>query len=854
MLLLLTLSTLSTLWPLSLAPPSPTQPHAIRLEGDLTLGGLFPVHARGPAGIPCGPVKKEKGIHRLEAMLYALDRVNGDPRVLPNLTLGARILDTCSRDTYALEQALSFVRSLLPPAGGEGTCPDGSPPRRPPPERLVGVIGASASSVSIMVANVLRLFAIPQISYASTAPELSDPGRYEYFSRVVPPDSYQAQAMVDVVRALGWSYVSTLASEGNYGESGVEAFVQSSREAGGLCIAQSIKIPREPRPGEFAKVIGRLMETSTARGVVLFANEDDIRRVLEAAALANLSGHFSWVGSDSWGAKMAPVQGLEAAARGAITILPKRASVPGFDEYFTSRSLENNRRNLWFHEFWEDDFNCRLPHSEPHGEPHGGPGTPIRKCTGRERIGRDSPYEQEGKVQFVIDAVLAMAHGLHSLLGEACPGGGLCARMDPPDGRRLLAHIRRVAFNGSAGTPVTFNENGDAPGRYDIFQFQGGNGSGTYRAVGQWVQGLRLRAEEMDWGSNTTAPPPSVCSLPCGPGERKKPVKGVPCCWHCELCGGYRYRADPLTCLPCPAHLRPTPNRTACRPTPVLRLRWGDPWAAVPLALATLGLMATAFVLVTFVKHHETPIVKASGRELSYVLLAGIALVYAITFIMVAEPGVGVCALRRLFLGLGMSLTYAALLTKTNRIYRIFEQGKRSVTPPRFISPASQLFITFALSGLQLLASALWLLLRPPHALIDYEMGRTADPEDARGVLRCDMAEGGTLAGLAYALLLMVTCTVYAVKARGVPEAFNEAKPIGFAMYTTCVVWVAFGPIFFGAAQSAERVHVQTATLTLSMSLSASVPLGLLYAPKVYVILLHPERNQTRRPRPDPAP
>ncbi|NWW78478.1 GRM6 protein, partial [Climacteris rufus] len=201
---------------------------------------------------------------------------------------------------------------------------------------------------------------IPQISYASTAPELSDPGRYEFFSRVVPPDSYQAEAMVAVVRALGWSYVSTLASEGNYGESGVEAFVHSSREAGGLCIAQSIKIPREPKPGEFAKVIRRLMETSTARGVVLFANEDDIRRVLEAATLANLSGHFSWVGSDSWGAKMAPVQGLEEAAHGAITILPKRASVPGFDEYFTSRSLENNRRNLWFHEFWEDDFNCRL--------------------------------------------------------------------------------------------------------------------------------------------------------------------------------------------------------------------------------------------------------------------------------------------------------------------------------------------------------------------------------------------------------------------------------------------------------------------------------------------------------------
>lgn len=48
-------------------------------------------------------------------------------------------------------------------------------------------------------------------------------------------------------------------------------------DLGGLCIAQSIKIPREPRPGEFEKIIKRLMETSNARGVIIFANEDDIK-------------------------------------------------------------------------------------------------------------------------------------------------------------------------------------------------------------------------------------------------------------------------------------------------------------------------------------------------------------------------------------------------------------------------------------------------------------------------------------------------------------------------------------------------------------------------------------------------
>lgn len=80
--------------------------------------------------------------------------------------------------------------------------------------------------------TLLALSKIPQISYASTAPELSDDRRYDFFSRVVPPDSFQAQAMVDIIRALGWSYVSTIASEGSYGEKGVEAFTQLSKEAG----------------------------------------------------------------------------------------------------------------------------------------------------------------------------------------------------------------------------------------------------------------------------------------------------------------------------------------------------------------------------------------------------------------------------------------------------------------------------------------------------------------------------------------------------------------------------------------------------------------------------------------------
>nr|XP_046194843.1 metabotropic glutamate receptor 7 isoform X1 [Oncorhynchus gorbuscha] len=819
-------------------------PHSIRMEGDLTLGGLFPVHARGIPGEPCGDIKKENGIHRLEAMMYALDQINSDDDLLPNVTLGARVLDTCSRDTYALEKSLTFVQALIQKDTSDVRCTNGEPPVFVKPEKVVGVIGASASSVSIMVANILRLFQIPQISYASTAPELSDDRRYDFFSRVVPPDSFQAQAMVDIVKAMGWNYVSTVASEGSYGEKGVDAFQQLSREAGGICIAQSLKIPHNHKQENFDKIIRLLLDTRYARAVVLFTSDEDIRGILNASKRADQVGHFLWIGSDSWGAKISPVHQLEEAAVGAVTILPKRATIAGFDAYFTSRTLENNRRNVWFAEYWEENFNCKLMSSSKKEDT-------SRKCTGQERIGIDSKYEQEGKVQFVIDAVYALAHALHNMQRDLCPDvSGICEDMDLAGGKKLLKYIRSVTFNGSAGTSVTFNKNGDAPGRYDLFQYQMNNNSSPgYKNIGQWMETLQLNIEDMQWANGQTEIPSSVCSLPCRTGERKKVVKGMPCCWHCEPCDGYQYQYDATSCKLCSYNMRPNPNRTACQPIPIVKLEWHSPWAVIPVFLAMLGIIATIFVMATFVRHNDTPIVRASGRELSYVLLTGIFLCYIITFLMIAKPDVAVCSFRRIFLGLGMCISYAALLTKTNRIYRIFEEGKKSVTAPRLISPTSQLAITTCLIAIQLLGVFIWFGVDPPNTIIDYDEQKTVNPDQARGVLKCDITDLQIICSLGYSILLMVTCTVYAIKTRGVPENFNEAKPIGFTMYTTCIVWLAFIPIFFGTAQSAEKLYIQTTTLCISMNLSASVALGMLYIPKVYVIIFHPELNVQKRKR-----
>ena len=82
---------------------------------------------------------------------------------------------------------------------------------------VVAVIGAIVSYVSIPVASFFRVFNMPQISFSSTSPLLSNRDRYTYFYRTIPPDDQQAQAMIDLIVYFGWDHVSTIYSNNLYG-------------------------------------------------------------------------------------------------------------------------------------------------------------------------------------------------------------------------------------------------------------------------------------------------------------------------------------------------------------------------------------------------------------------------------------------------------------------------------------------------------------------------------------------------------------------------------------------------------------------------------------------------------------
>ncbi|XP_076047779.1 metabotropic glutamate receptor 1-like isoform X5 [Oratosquilla oratoria] len=803
------------------------------LDGDILIGALFSVHHQPKQKTAftrtCGMVREQYGIQRVEAAFLAIDEINSRTDLLPNITLGVEIRDSCWYSSIALEQSIEFIRDAISSskggvekrkteAGNYTSC------EKKTNKNLVGVVGPGSSAVTIQVQNLLQLFSIPQVGYSATSKDLSDKSRFPYFMRVVPSDYYQAQVMVDLVRRYNWTYVSAVHTDGNYGQSGMTAFRELA-ERNNICIAKEDSVLSNAEDEAFDEVIRQLLEDQKARVVVCFCEGMTVRHLLIAAQRNNVTSRFLFLGSDGWADRSDVVEGLESAALGGLSIRIQAAYVQAFDPRYFGLRPDNNTRNPWFQEFWQRRFNCSLKGEDMvEGLP---------PCTGEESL--QDKYKQDTKMAFVMKAIYAMAHGLHDMWAALCPDEpGLCDAMRPINGSLYWQYLMNVTFPFMNET-VSFDARGDPPGRYDIMNYQRlQNGSYEYVHVGTWDNGSLTLHSPVVFKTSDGQPPNSVCSEPCGLGQVKSFVdtgdSNQRCCWICADCKDDEYQFDESTCSRCHNDSWPNANRTGCDPRPVEHSLWTDDSSLVSLCLGTLGFLATSFTMGVFIRYNHTPVVKASTRELSYLIFFGMMIAYGSTLPLVARPTRITCSLTRIMPGLSFSMIYASLFTKTNRIARILAGNKKIITSkPRFMSATAQVVITLLLISIEL-GIIVGMLIHQP-ALVDKDYSRAN-----KVVLICNTTPLGIMAPMSWVFVLIVLCTIYAIKTRNLPENFNEAKFIGFSMYTTCVIWVAWFPIYFGSDHKIICMCVCT-------SLSAIVTLVLLFFPKLYIILFRPDKN-----------
>ncbi|XP_074603821.1 metabotropic glutamate receptor 1-like [Brevipalpus obovatus] len=861
------------------------------ITGDLVIGALFPVH-HAPEGENvekriCGHVRETYGIQRVEAAMKTIDEIN---QQIPHLRLGIEIRDSCWNSPIALEQSIEFIRDvmaasderndlqrkaensnglqlnslfgrtpLFPPAVSlpglraslNQTSNNSSPFCTRPPKsvkNIVGVVGPASSQVTIQVQNLLQLFNIPQVGYSSTSTDLTNKQNFKYFLRVVPSDIIQARVIAEVIAYHNWTWIALGISEGNYGNSLSEAFKEvifpSNDQAPkfNICIALSDMI-RKNDVESSDKFIAEVLARRKVKVIVCACEGETISLLYKSIRKYNATGKLLIVGADGWADRMDVVQGIHPEAHGGISIRIHSPHVEDFDEYYFNLNPYTNSRNPWFKEFWEWKFGCTLAEVQPPPELDAA-SRKLNRCTGRESLNNRN-YTQDSKLAFVIKSIWTMAYGLNEMHQKVCGNRtdkGICKEMLPFKGDKFLEFLFRVTFKWHNDT-ISFDKNGDPPATYDIMNFQKIGRDYRYEQVAIWDSKVghlqMMNGKSFQWPSkilnDSEIVPVSICSEPCKMNERKQQLKegkhSEQCCWLCIACQPGEYKPNETTCTKCDQGFWPNENLTGCYEIEEEYIKWTETGSLVAIAIALIGFMMTLFAMIVFIRHNDTPVVKSSTRELSYMIMVGMFLCYSTTFALIARPSEESCFLTAVLPGFSFAVIYASLVTKTNRIARILAGSKKRIITkkPRFMSSSAQVVISLILILIECGIIAGIVVDNPPRGIKTY-------PTDRRVVRECNTTRLSIIAPLGFDFFLIAMCTVYAVKTRNVPENFNEAKFIGFTMYTTLVIWIAFIPIYFGS-------DLRVLTMCLCISFSAIVALILLFFPKLYIILFKPEKN-----------
>ncbi|XP_053216167.1 vomeronasal type-2 receptor 26-like [Podarcis raffonei] len=782
------------------------------------------------------------------ALAFAVREINENPHLLPNITLGFHIYNShfIARWTYQASLAVLSRKSRFVP---NYNYEDENIP--------IAVIGGSNSDLRLQMATILHMYKMPQLIYGSS-PMIGNNVQTLFSHWMFPDGTHQYSGILQLLLHFSWMWIGVLSKNDDTGEQFVQNILPMFAQRG-ICFDFIGRFPKLKFSGELSEMVADGSETirvimgSTANVVVVNGEIDTImvlRMMPKVAEIHDIPMHATskvWIMTAQMEFTSFPFQrGWEIDfLHGALSLAVSSKEPARFQKFVQMRNPASEREDSFLRVFWEQAFICSFSNASLNKEHE-------ESCTGEEKVDSlpGSVFEMSMTAQSysVYNALYTLAHALHTMQCSRFKIGAMAngVTLDylNQETWQLQHFLRSVSFNNSAGEEISFDQKGALVAGFDIINWVTFPNESFLRIkVGKMdpqipqEKGLRIHDAAIVWPNNfNQTPPPSVCNENCHLGYSRTKKEGKPsCCYDCLPCpeGKITNQKDMDDCFECPGNQYPNHFQNGCLPKQITFLSYGEPLGIVLSSLALSFSLLTALVLGIFLKHMDTPIVKANNRNLTYTLLISLLLSFLCVLLFIGQPGALTCLLRQSAFGMIFSVAVSCILAKTIIVVLAFMATKPGSKMRRWVGQPLSNSIVLSCSLFQATICTVWLATSPPFPDLDMH---TMIKEM---VLLCN--EGSVLMFyfvLGYMGFLASVSFIVAFLARRLPDSFNEAKFITFSMLIFCSVWLSFVPTYLST-----KGKYMVAVEIFSILASSLGLLGCIFFPKCYIILLRPELN-----------
>ncbi|XP_048372639.1 vomeronasal type-2 receptor 26-like [Sphaerodactylus townsendi] len=671
---------------------------------------------------------------------------------------------------------------------------------------------------------------------------------------MVPNEDHQHTGIVHLLLHFKWTWVGLLLAEDESGEHFAEV-LEPELSRNEICLAFTERIQKQffwdsvEDINKYASNIYRYFPYSNASALIFYGESMALipfstfmfmadPHVQESASFKKV-----WITTAQIDFVLGGHQrnGHLQYFQGAISFTVHTKEVLGFQTFLQHVTFD---QASVLQLFWEQAFNCEFRDpSEMWVE---------GACTGNEKLeslpGLLFDMHMAGHSYSIYNAVYAAAHALHdfhsSRFSHRAEAGGRRFEFQHVQPWQMHQFLHGLSFNNSAGESMFFNNNGELDAGFEITNlvifpnksFQRVKVGRVDPRAGKGKE-FTINEDLITWqASFNQALPLSVCNDFCPPGFQKKKKEGEKfCCYDCSPCpeGKISNQRDMKDCIKCPEDQYPNEDQDECHPKVITFLSFQEPLGIGLASVAVSFSLITILVLGTFIKHRNTPIVRANNREITYVLLISLLLCFLCTFLFLGHPRKVTCFLRQSAFAVIFTVAVSCVLAKTITVVVAFMATKPGSNMKKWVGKRLTTSTVLFCSLLQAGICMVWLGTSPPFPDFDMQsLTRETVAECNEGSVTMFYSTLGYMGFLSF-----ISLTV-AFLGRKLPDSFNEAKFITFSMVMFCSVWLSFVPTYL----STKGKYMVAVEIFSILSSSAGL-LVCIFSPKYYIIVLRPELN-----------